>query len=110
LRETLLDYLANRGHHVTAVGAVDDAIALIGSETSFDLYLTDVQTPGRVDGIQLAVQIVQQFPRANVIVMSGFAGYLDLTKALPARVVFLPKPFRPSELQDAIERLVKGPA
>ena len=106
LREALSDYLTHHGYCVTAVCAADDGIELFGSGTSFDIYLTDVQTPGRADGIQLATQIVEQLPGANVIVMSGCTGSLDLATALPGRVVFLSKPFRLSVLRDTIERLL----
>ena len=58
------------------------------------LVLTDMVLPGRLDGIDLARVASLRWPWIRVVVTTGWARVKDL----PANVVFLPKPWRASDL------------
>jgi CheY-like chemotaxis protein len=66
------------------------------------LLVTDVLMP-RMDGYQLCEQILQERPDTAVLLMSG-------THHPGARVSYLAKPFTPSALCAAVERIIAEPA
>jgi CheY-like chemotaxis protein len=61
-----------------------------------ELIFTDVQLPGKMDGIEFATKVHELLPDVAVIVTSGAAG--DRIKELPSGVDFLPKPWRALDL------------
>ena len=58
------------------------------------LIFTDVNLAGKIDGVELAHFATQRYPNIHVIVTSG----LELTKSLPERALFMPKPWLPLDL------------
>ena len=58
------------------------------------MLFSDVNLAGRIDGVELAQFVTQQYPDIHVIVTSGLA----LTKSLPEGVMFMPKPWLPLDL------------
>lgn len=107
LRELLFEHFERRGWHLTAVGTADDAIGLVGRGALYDVVLTDIAMPGRLDGIELARCILQERPTARVIVMSGYtARAAELKEVVSKGARFLPKPFRLRELDAVIEGLL----
>ena len=107
LRESLFEYLERRGWHLTAVGTADEAISLVGRGALYDVILTDITMPGRLDGIDLARCILQERPTARVIVMSAYtARTAELKEVVSKGARFLPKPFRLRGLDAVIEGLV----
>ncbi len=67
-----------------------------------ELVLTDVQLPGKMDGIEFAQIVHTALPHVPVIVTSG-AGDERISE-LPSGVSFLPKPWRPLDLLMLAER------
>lgn len=68
--------------------------------------LTDIQTPGHLDGFDLALKTAIQWPDVKVLMTSG----LERPKSLlMPSVAFLPKPWLPHDvltaLQEAAERV-----
>jgi hypothetical protein len=59
--------------------------------------VTDVHLDGEMTGIELAEYARNKYPALHVVVMSGRD-----TPSLPRNTRFLQKPFRPSELLEAI--------
>ncbi|RSV52927.1 response regulator [Sphingomonas sp. ABOLD] len=57
---------------------------------------TDINMPGPIDGLELADIVSTRFPRVKVIVTSG-KQWLE-PKELPDDSLFLPKPYRPTQL------------
>ncbi len=89
--EALLSLL---GHRVTYVATGDDALRLIESATddnAFDLVISDIHMPGRLNGIDLAEAIDKRPEKLPVILVTGYAEELDRTRSVNVRV--LSKPF-----------------
>ena len=63
------------------------------------LVLTDMVLPGRLDGIDLARVASLRWPWIRVVVTTGWARVKDI----PPNVVFLPKPWRASDLHAQLE-------
>ena len=106
LRESLSEYFERRGWHLMAVDTADEALGLIGRGALYDVVLTDIVMPGRLDGIDLTRSIFQARPTARVIVMSGYTTRAaELKEVVSNGARFLRKPFRLRELHAVIEEL-----
>jgi DNA-binding NtrC family response regulator len=75
------------------------ALEKIGESVS--MIFTDVNLAGKIDGVELAHFVTQQYPNLRVIVTSGLA----LTKSLPEGAMFMPKPWLPLDLLREAGRL-----
>ena len=110
IRETVRRVLEARGHNVRVVEDGADGIDSI-AESAPDLVITDIFMPGQ-DGIETLVELRKAFPKLKVIVMSGgdSSGVMNLledAKLLGANRT-LPKPFKPEELMEAVDTVLKG--
>lgn len=102
-----------------AVGLMEDAgfvvlEAATGSEALRHLegataavLVTDVRMPGDIDGFALAREVAERWPDVGIVVMS--AERSPGPDDLPAKAVFVPKPFTPNILLGAVRKVV-GPA
>lgn len=109
IRELLTLYLEDWRAVVTAVGTADDGGEAL-SKQDWTLLLTDVQTPGLLNGIDLAWMASQQKPQTRIIVMSGYYEFAE--RALPQGAQFLPKPWPITLLRellcDQLHHVVEG--
>ncbi|MDR5747583.1 response regulator [Caballeronia sp. LZ029] len=80
--------------------SADAAFALLDEGHGFDLVLSDVQMPGRMNGIDLAEEIVKRRPSQKLVLMTGYADELERAKHLG--VPILAKPFNMDDLLDLI--------
>ena len=78
----------------------DKQFALLSEGHAFDLVLSDVQMPGRMNGIDLAEEIVKRRPSQKLVLMTGYADELERAKHLG--VPILAKPFDMDDLLDLI--------
>jgi DNA-binding response OmpR family regulator len=88
----------------TVLRAGDGVAALETSHNHpgpIDLLLTDVEMP-RMDGLELCRRIAVERPETKVLIMSGALRERERVAMLP----FLPKPFTPTALRDAIQAVV----
>ncbi|HEY3600028.1 MAG TPA: ATP-binding protein [Paraburkholderia sp.] len=89
------------GHEVTGVFNADTALRLLddarakharsGEPLPFDLVISDIHMPGKLNGIDLAEAIQQFETKLPVILVTGYAEELERARHVDARV--LPKPF-----------------
>lgn len=98
----LAEFILKQSGYEVAAARDGQAALAIYSEQSFDLLLTDVQLAGGISGPQLASQLQARQADLQVIFMSG------LRDVLPKQHngIFLPKPFRPKELLQAVSSLL----
>jgi two-component system response regulator GlrR len=100
--------LTAAGHHVTAVGSAEDALAQLAAARP-QLVVSDVQLPGR-DGLALFDEIRARHPSLPVILLTAHGTIPDAVEAT-ARGVFtyLTKPFDGKALLEKIgEALALG--
>jgi len=74
------------------------AIATLEDRLDIRVVFTDVDMPGGVSGIKLAVCIQARWPTVQIIVTSRRPWPAD--EPVPARVVFFPKPYRQDQVID----------
>ena len=94
--------LKSAGHEVMAAANGVEAVALYRSyPNQIDLVLTDMKMP--VMGGKDVIRLVRQTrPSAKIICMSGYT-----EDAIPDGVSFLPKPFTPAKLLEAVGEHLK---
>ncbi len=99
VREMTTAVLRRAGYDVHAVADGTEAIHHLGElEDPIDVLITDVVMPG-MSGIELAEQVLDRYPAAGVVVLSGYtAETLDLERVVSRGGIFLSKPVSSDEL------------
>jgi CheY-like chemotaxis protein len=93
--------LAEAGFHVVEAHCGDEAVALLSTLNGrVQLVLSDIAMPG-MTGTQLAAILASRYPRTPVILMSGQG-----EPPADCPDLFLPKPFTPEALLDAVGHLM----
>lgn len=71
LRMRAVDMVEDAGF--TSIEAVDadEAIAILESRSDIALLFTDIQMPGKMDGLQLAHAVHERWPSIKIIMVSG---------------------------------------
>lgn len=112
LRRAIRTLLEDFEHTVVIAPTADDGLRE-ALESRFDLIITDVFTPGSIDGLKLLVRVYSEAPRTKFILMSGSAIIDDPETIEAARRIgvehILPKPFSPDELNHAVHEVLGLP-
>jgi CheY-like chemotaxis protein len=106
IRMTAGDFLRDEGFEVEEASSGDEAaLRLVGPEF-FDVLFTDVQMPGKMDGVHVATHARGFHPAIILIVASGLAPLIrDRLQDFDPAAVFFPKPYRMPEIVGTIRRL-----
>ena len=92
---TAAEALRAAGFNVIEVETADEAAAILrAAETSVGVVFSDIETPGTLNGLELASVINDAWPSLPVVLTSGRVEPCPLT--LPQGVRFIPKPYDPS--------------
>lgn len=105
IRFLLADALRQRGYYVIEAVSADEGLDVLLSEQQVALIITDVQTPGRLNGMDLTTYSKRSNPCRPVIVCSG---HLSADASHPADVFFA-KPYFEAAIIDAAEKLIGTP-
>ena len=91
--------LEDLGHRVLTASDADEALHILAAET-VDLMITDYAMPG-VDGLKLARMVQERWPRAAVMLATGYA---ELPESEGCEgLARLSKPYLQSDLAQAIQ-------
>ncbi len=74
----------------------DQALDVLTSGARFELVLSDIQMPGKLNGIDLAEKVRSAWPSQKIALMTGYADELERARRLG--VAILAKPFNIDEL------------
>jgi DNA-binding response OmpR family regulator len=98
------EILSESGFRIAGIAASCDIALSIAEETAPQLALVDIRLNGPLDGIELACLMRDKF-NVPAIFLSGSSDLDTQRRAQAAHALgFLHKPFRPSEVFNAIER------
>ncbi|MCZ6592501.1 MAG: PAS domain S-box protein [Alphaproteobacteria bacterium] len=106
-REITRQILENLNYHVVDFGTAEEALEVVGGKTQFDLLLSDIGLPGRMNGHDLAEYAASARPGLKVVLMSAHAekqvsgGIVDRNVA-----AFLRKPHRKAVLAQTLRRVL----
>jgi DNA-binding NtrC family response regulator len=97
-RDAMSDLLRDNGLEVVECRTAEAAeIVVVSTGTELLALVTDVSLAGSMSGVQLAGYAKRKFPHLNVLMVSGSA-----PPYIPQDTHFLLKPFKPSELLEAV--------
>ena len=98
------EVLGESGFRVAGIAASGPEALSLAAENQPSLALVDIRLTGPIDGIELACLLRQRFD-LRAIFLSGLADADTTARAQAAQPLgFLPKPFLPSQVFNAIQR------
>jgi len=108
VREVIAEILTDEGFSVTQAACGDEAAGLIDDLDGFDLLLTDVHMPGRLDGIDVAAHARMRNPDLPIVVVTGRGGARQRVGALQPRCALVLKPYGLDAILNAISDVSTG--
>lgn len=103
IRIVASDVLAEAGFRTLEACSADEALTMLEAKPETVALVTDVNLPGSLDGFGLARLVEGRWPETGIVVVSAHAcpGEGDL----PPHALFLPKPYQPSALIEAVRQV-----
>ena len=109
VRGVVVEQMKSLGYRVTETDSGDAALGVLESRASdFNLVVTDIVMPGKVDGMALAGIVRERWPKLRILLTTGFAGDSDAADAEQADFAMLRKPYRKVELAGALRATLTG--
>jgi PAS domain S-box-containing protein len=104
VRAMVVAQLESLGYRVVAAESGDAALSLLEARAGeFDLVITDMVMPGKVDGLALAGIARERWPRLGILLTTGFAdGGDDAGNDKGIDFGVLRKPYRKADIARAI--------
>src|SRR3954452_11041774 len=81
-----------------------EALTVLEATADVRALVTDVEIPGSLDGFTLARVVKQAWPQIGIVVTSGRMA--PGPKELPSGALFIPKPYRPTDLVAAVQTVL----
>ena len=107
IRLIMVEELVEAGFAVREAENGDRAAALIEDPlTTFDLLVTDIHMPGRLDGIAVARLMRAWHPEAPIIYTTGRPDVMATAGGLRENDALLAKPYTPSKLMGVVKRVL----
>ncbi len=104
VRAIVTEQLRSLGYNVRHAGGAEQALGLL-DEGGFDLVLTDVVMPGRLNGKDLSDEVRRRWPTTRVVFMSGYSeNALVHDGKLSEGMMLLPKPHVKADLAAIVRR------
>jgi DNA-binding response OmpR family regulator len=105
-REVMAEALMDAGFRVDEADSADEALRLLETD-GYQLLVTDIHMPGRMDGIDLARQAHTVHPQMPIVFVTGRPDVLARLKGSGIPGGLLAKPFGLEELVRVVSRLIK---
>jgi CheY-like chemotaxis protein len=98
--------LLKHRYRVTSASTAEEAVRLVETDAAFDLLVSDVVLPG-MGGRALSEHLLQAIPELKVLFISGYTeNAIVHGGVLDPGIHFLQKPFLPSELLRAVQKVL----
>lgn len=104
LRMDIVMSLESQGFTVHEASNADDAIEILNRHADIALMFTDIDMPGSMDGLKLAIAVRDRWPPIKIIVTSGHSNLSD--DLLPVEGRFFSKPYDHSRLVNTMLEMV----
>jgi CheY-like chemotaxis protein len=98
--------LEDAGFQVLEAESAEDALRILSERPDVGVLFTDVNMPGKVDGVELARLVHERWPELRIVITSG-RDYLKKAE-LPDDGRFVPKPYRTDEVASLIESMMSA--
>ena len=107
VRMAAMDMVADAGFFPIEARNATDAVEILEQRMDIRIVFTDIDMPGGLDGVKLAAAIRDRWPPIEIILTSG--NLRPVAEVMPARSVFLAKPYTESQLAERIRQFVRHP-
>ncbi|MBR0711721.1 PAS domain S-box protein [Bradyrhizobium liaoningense] len=109
VRDYVLAQLHSLGYVTLQAANAAEALAIVAAGKPFDLLFTDVIMPGKMNGRQLADELMKTRPDLKVVYTSGYTENAIIHHGrLDYGVLLLAKPYRKSDLARIIRKALNG--
>ncbi|AMA55213.1 PAS domain S-box protein [Bradyrhizobium sp. CCGE-LA001] len=109
VRDYVLAQLHSLGYVTLQAANAAEALAIVAAGKPFDLLFTDVIMPGKMNGRQLADELMKTRPDLKVVYTSGYTENAIIHHGrLDSGVLLLAKPYRKSDLARIIRRALQA--
>ena len=105
LRMGIVDHLEDEGFSVLEAGTAHQALRLLERHEDIAIVFTDVDMPGGMGGVELAIQVARRWPEIKIAVTSGFR-HVGIDE-LPPESLFFPNPYDPPAIGKALSELAR---
>jgi CheY-like chemotaxis protein len=99
------DLLEDAGFQVIEATNAAEALERLHGRTDVSVVFTDIEMPPGMNGVCLAGEVTQRWPGVPVLISSG--KLRPASSDLPPGARFLPKPYSPAVLVQAIRDMVR---
>ena len=106
IRLMLSEALEDAGFGVRQAEDGDEAAALVDTEERFDLMVTDIQMPGRLDGLRLGRRVREKHPALPIIYTTGRPDVMRDRSRLGPHDAFVAKPYGPADIIGIATRML----
>ena len=103
LRLFATDMIEEAGFEVLQAPNASAALMALEERLDVRVVFTDVNMPGGIDGIMLAICIRRRWPTIQIIITSG-RPWPD-EAVVPADIVFFAKPYRQDRVLDTVRKM-----
>lgn len=103
IRMEIADDLDDRGFEVIEAGNAHDAMLILESRSDIQVLFTDIDMPGRMNGLMLAAQAHARWPSVKIIVSFGLS---VSSNDMPSDSRFMSKPHMPNSIAAAMFDIV----
>jgi CheY-like chemotaxis protein len=104
LRMRAVDMVEDAGFTPLEAVDADEAISILESRSDIALLFTDIQMPGRMDGLGLAHAVHDRWPPIKIILVSGQLKLAHID--IPADSHFFGKPLESTEMIAEMRNLI----
>ena len=105
VRMLAADVLSEAGFSVLESTNAEEALRLLETRPDVQVLFTDVNMPGALDGLGLAQAVHERSPEVGLI---GSGRIRPNPGELPPGTRFIPKPYAPAALTDAVRAVARG--
>ncbi|WP_207477662.1 histidine kinase famiy protein [Arenibaculum pallidiluteum] len=109
VRQVAETHLRGLGYRVVPARSGEEALELLERQGPVDLLFTDLVMPGGMGGLVLAQRVREQHPGTPVLLTTGYTDDVASHGSAPGSTMrVLSKPYRRSELAEAIRAALSG--
>src|ERR1700733_15493973 len=106
IRMNAAEMIEEAGFEVAEASNADEAVAILEARLDIAVVFTDIQMPGSMDGLKLAIAVRDRWPPIHIVATSGLVDVR--TEDLPEGGRFLPKPYSPAQIIGTLRDLTGG--
>jgi DNA-binding response OmpR family regulator len=102
--------LERKGYQVAEALSVSVALDVLEQGDTYDLIILDLMMP-QTGGVELLKIARERWPETPVLIITGYASIASAVETTKLGAVgYLPKPFTPEELEQAVDNVMVGAA